>query len=159
ATAAVPVTPSAVGVAPSSTHQSGSSAAIAAVREHKWGAAGIAAAGLLILATAGVGVYSMLHRAGPTHFQNFSITQVTTSGKASLTSISPDGRYVLTVINDKGLQSLWLRNLPTSSNTQVIPPSPVSYKSLTFSPDGNYLYFIKATDATNTNFDLYRAPE
>jgi len=27
-----------------------------------------------------------------------------------------------------------------------------------FSPDGNYLYFIKATDATNTNFDLFRAP-
>jgi eukaryotic-like serine/threonine-protein kinase len=159
ATAAVPVAPSVVGVAPSSTHQSGSSAAIAAVREHKWGAAGIAAAGLLILATAGFGVYSMLHRGAPTHFQNFSITQVTTSGKAALTSISPDGRYVLTVINDKGLQSLWLRNLPTSSNTQVIPPSPVSYKSLTFSPDGNYLYFVKATDATNTNFDLYRAPE
>src|SRR4029077_816949 len=53
---------------------------------------------------------------------------------------------------------LWLRNLPTSSDTQVIPPAPASYKSLAFSPDGNYLYFIKAVDATNTNFDLYRAP-
>jgi Tol biopolymer transport system component len=41
---------------------------------------------------------------------------------------------------------------------QVVPPSPASYKSLAFSPDGSYLYFIKAVDATNTNFDLFRAP-
>jgi dipeptidyl aminopeptidase/acylaminoacyl peptidase len=40
----------------------------------------------------------------------------------------------------------------------VIPPAPVAYKSLAFSPDGNYLYFIKATDATNTTFDLFRTP-
>jgi eukaryotic-like serine/threonine-protein kinase len=53
---------------------------------------------------------------------------------------------------------LWLRNLPTASDTEVVPASPASYKSLAFSPDGNYLYFIKAVDATNTNFDLYRAP-
>ena len=144
---------------PSTTQPHGSSAAVAVVKEHKWRAAGIAVAGLMLLATAAFGVYSLLHRVAPARFQNFSITQVTTSGKAALTAISPDGRYVMTVINDKGLQSLWLRNLPTSSNTQVISPSPASYKNLTFSPDGNYLYFIKARDATNTNFDLYRAPE
>ncbi|PYU64989.1 MAG: hypothetical protein DMG49_25295 [Acidobacteria bacterium] len=40
----------------------------------------------------------------------------------------------------------------------MIPPAPASYKSLMFSPDGNYLYFIKAVDATNINFDLFRAP-
>ena len=140
------------------THQSGSSAVVEAVRQHKLGAMGIAVAALLVLAAAGFGIYSLLHRARPAYFQKFTITQVTTSGKATLTAISPDGRYVLTVINNKGLQSLWLRNLPTSSDTQVIPASPASYKSLTFSPDGNYLYFIKAVDATNTNFDLYRAP-
>jgi serine/threonine protein kinase len=145
-------------LAPSTSQQHGSSAVVAAVKQHKWGATGIAAAGLMVLAAAGFGVYSLLHRASAAHFQNFTITQVTNSGKAALAAISPDGRYVLTVINNKGLQGLWLRNLPTSSDTQVIPPSPASYKSLTFSPDGNYLYFIKAVDATNTNFDLFRAP-
>jgi serine/threonine protein kinase len=140
------------------SQQPGSSAIVSAVKQHKWGAMGIAAAGLIVLAAAGFGLYSLLHGTSPIRFQNFTITQVTNSGKAALTAISPDGRYVLTVMNNKGLQSLWLRNLPTSSDTQVIPPSPASYKSLTFSPDGNYLYFIKAVDATNTNFDLYRAP-
>jgi eukaryotic-like serine/threonine-protein kinase len=144
---------------PSAIHQAGSSAVVAAVKQHKWEATGIAVVGLLLLATAGFGVYSLLHRASSRHFQNFTIMQVTSTGKAALTAISPDGRYVLTVLNDKGLQSLWLRNLATGSDTQVIPPSPASYKSLTFSPDGNYLYFVKATDATGTNFDLNRAPE
>jgi serine/threonine protein kinase len=140
------------------SQQAGSSAIISAVKEHKWGVTGIGMAGLIVFVAAGFGLYSLLHPTSPMYFQNFTITQVTNSGKAALTAISPDGRYVLTVLNNKGLQSLWLRNLPTSSDTQVIPPSPASYKSLTFSPDGNYLYFIKAVDATNTNFDLYRAP-
>src|SRR3984893_4239046 len=145
-------------VEPPKPQETGSSAIISAVKQHKWGAMGIATAGLIVLAAAGFGLFSLFHRTSPVHFQNFTITQVTNSGKAALTAISPDGRYVLTVINNKGLQSLWLRNLPTSSDTQVIPPSPASYKNLSFSPDGNYLYFIKAVDATNTNFDLYRAP-
>ncbi len=144
--------------APSAAQQHGSSAVVAAVKQHKWGATGIAMAVLTVLAAAVFGVYSLLHRTSGAHFQNFAITQVTNSGKAALTAISPDGRYVLTVINNKGLQSLWLHNLPTSSDTQVIPPSPDSYKSLAVSPDGNYLYFIKAVDATDTNFDLFRAP-
>ena len=144
--------------APSAVQQHGSSAVVAAVKQHKWGATGIAMAVLTVLAAAVFGVYSLLHRTSGAHFQNFAITQVTNSGKAALTAISPDGRYVLTVINNKGLQSLWLHNLPTSSDTQVIPPAPASYKSLMFSPDGNYLYFIKAVDATDTNFDLFRAP-
>ena len=145
-------------LAPAATQQHGSSAVVAAVKQHKWGATGIAVAGLTVLAAAVFGVYSLLHRPSGAHFQNFTIQQITNSGKAGLTAISPDGRYVLTVINSKGLQGLWLHNLPTSSDSQVIPPAPVSYKSLTFSPDGNYLYFIKATDAINTTFDLFRTP-
>ena len=135
-----------------------SSSVVAVVKQHKWGATGIGLVALLVLVIAGYGLRSILSFTRPTHFQSFSITQVTTSGKAALTAVSPDARYVLSVINDKGLQSLWLRNVPTSSDAQVIPPAPASYKSLAFSPDGNYLYFIKAADATNTHFDLYRAP-
>jgi len=135
-----------------------SSSVIAVVKRHKWVATATGAVALMILAIAGYGLYSMFSSPRQSHFQTFTITQITTSGKAGLTALSPDARYVLTVMNDNGLQSLWLRNIPTSSDTQVIPPAPASYKSVAFSPDGNYLYFIKAADATNTHFDLYRAP-
>jgi eukaryotic-like serine/threonine-protein kinase len=141
-----------------STLASDSSVVAAAVKHHKFLASGIGLLGLAVLAAAGYGVYSIATSRGATHFQTFAITQITTSKKAALTAISPDGKYMLIVLNDKGLQSLWLRNIPTSSDTQVIPPAPSAYKNLAFSPDGNYLYFIKAVDATNTSFDLYRAP-
>jgi hypothetical protein len=35
-------------------------------------------------------------------------------------AISPDGKYILSVVGDKGQQSLWLRNVPTNSNMQSI---------------------------------------
>jgi eukaryotic-like serine/threonine-protein kinase len=114
---------------------------------------------LILLGVAGFGVYSLLHRPAPTPFQKFTVMQVTNSGKATRAAISPDGRYVLSVMDDNGLQSLWLRNVPTGSDTQVIPPSASQYKSLAFSPDGNYIYFRKA-QITIPGYlsNLYRSP-
>jgi eukaryotic-like serine/threonine-protein kinase len=137
-------------------HTTSSSAAVAAAK-HKWGVAAGVIAALIVLGAAGFGVYSLLHRPAPVPFQNFTITQVTNSGKAAAAAISPDGKFVLSVSDDNGLQSLWLRNVPTGSDTQVIPPSSSHYESLAFSPDGNHIYFRKAVNAQGA-FDLYRAP-
>ena len=135
-----------------------SSSAVAVAKQHKWGTGAIAITALIVLAAAGFGVYSMLHRPGAAPFQNFTVTQVTNSGKAALAAISPDGKYILSVLDDNGQQSLWLRNVPTASDTQIIPPSPSTYRTLAFSPDGNYIYFRKAQNATNRDKNLYRAP-
>jgi eukaryotic-like serine/threonine-protein kinase len=151
-----PVSPSASSAALRA--QSGSSAVVTAAKRHKFGTAGIGVIALVLLAAAGYGVYTMLHRPAAAPFQNFTVTQITTSGKAQLTTISPDGKYLLSVMNDNGKQSLWLRNVPTASDTQVIPPEVATYRSLSFSPDGNYIYFRKAQNAVNTDFNLYRAP-
>jgi serine/threonine protein kinase len=137
---------------------SSSSAVVTAAKQHKWGVALGIMAVLIVLCAAGVGVYSVFHRPAPVPFQSFTITQVTNSGKAVFAAISPDGKFVVSVADDNGLQSLWLRNVPTGSDTQVIPPAPNSYNSLVFSPDGNYVYFRKAGNALNTDFDLYRIP-
>jgi serine/threonine protein kinase len=134
-----------------------SSAVVAAAKKHKFGLAGGAIAALVVLAAAGFGVYSLFHRAAPVPFQNFSITQVTNSNKAVVTAISPDAKYVLTVINDNGLNSLWLRNVATGSDTQVVPPS-ATIPNVAFSPDGNYVYFRKAENGINSDFSIYRAP-
>jgi eukaryotic-like serine/threonine-protein kinase len=138
--------------------QSSRSPVIAAAKQHKWGVATGVFAVLVVLGAAGLGVYSLLHRPVSTPFQSFTVTQVTHSGKAARAAISPDGRYVLSVMDDKGLQSLWLRNVPTGSDTQVIPPSASQYESLAFSPDGNYIYFRKAQNALGVYFNLYRSP-
>ena len=135
-----------------------SSATVVAVARKRpsWHAAA-AAATTVILAAAGLGVYLFFHRAAPTPFQNFTITQVTNSSRAVVTAISPDSKYVLTVMDDKGLNSLWLRNVATGSDTQVIPPSAL-IPNVAFSPDGNYIYFRKAENAIASDFNVYRAP-
>jgi eukaryotic-like serine/threonine-protein kinase len=138
-------------------HVTGSSLVPAAKRS-RWAAMAGAVAAVVVLVAAGVVVYSHLHRAVAAPFQNFNITQVTNSGKAASTAISPDGKYLLSVMDENGLQSLWLRNIPTGSDTRVVPAASAWYRDLAFSPDGNYLYFFRATDATRTGFDLYRAP-
>ena len=119
-----------------------------------WGSRSVA---LIILAAAGVGLYLLLHREAPTPFQNFAITQVTNSSRAIVTAISPDGKYVLTVMDEKGLNSLWLRNVATGSDTQVVPPS-ATIGNVAFSPDGNYIFFRKAENAIASDFNVYRAP-
>src|SRR5437879_13826555 len=61
-------------------------------------------------------------------------------------------------MRNAGLQSLWIRNIPSDSNTQVIPPSPEKFLSLSFSPDGNYIYFShEKPGAPGVNY-LYKAP-
>jgi serine/threonine protein kinase len=150
-----PVSPSG---ASASARSASSSAVVAAAKEHKWGFGVGAIVALLVLAAAGFGVYSLFYRPAPAPFQNFTINQITSSGKALRTAISPDGKYLLSDLSENGTESLWLRNIPTASDTKVVAPSTLEYRSLAFSPDGNYLYFRKATDATGTGYNLYRAP-
>jgi eukaryotic-like serine/threonine-protein kinase len=135
-----------------------SSAVVTAAKQHKFGFAGIAVFVVVLIAAAGYGVYSMLRHPAAIPFQNFTVTQVTNTGKAELAAISPDGKYILSTRNENGLRSMWLRNVPTGSDTQVIPPQAAVYRSLAFSPDGNYIYFRKAENTINSDYSLYRAP-
>jgi serine/threonine protein kinase/Tol biopolymer transport system component len=137
---------------------SSSSAVVAAARQHKFGLATGALVTILILAVAGYGFYALLHRASPAPFQDFSITQVTNNGKTIAAAISPDGKYLLSVVDEGGKQSLWLRHILTGSDTQVIAPSDDFYQTPAFSPDGNYIYFRKAIDQAHNGFNLLRAP-
>jgi Tol biopolymer transport system component/tRNA A-37 threonylcarbamoyl transferase component Bud32 len=134
------------------------SAAVAAARQHKFGAGVVTVVAIAVLAAAGYGIYAFLNRSRPMPFQNISIDKVTDNGKAALVAISPDGKYVLNVMDEGGKQSLWLRNLPTNSNTQVVAPAEVYYRHLRFSPDGNYLYFIRTEPGSEELEYLYRAP-
>ena len=138
-------------------HTSSGSVAVAAVRQHKLGVGVIALIALVLVVAAGYGVYALLAHNRPVPFQNFSVNKITETGKVMLGAISPDGKYILSVVNDKGQQSLWLRNIPTDSNTQVMPPERVQYLGVRFSPDGNYLYFVRGEQGQALKL-LYRAP-
>jgi eukaryotic-like serine/threonine-protein kinase len=155
---AAPSSPSGLSAQASGEKTSSSSVVVAVAKQHKIGLATGALITIVVLAAAAYGLYALLHRASPAPFEDFTITQVTNNGKSVEAAISPDGKYLLSVLEDKGKQSLWLRHVLTSSDTQVIPPAEAYYQTLTFSPDGNYIYFRKAIDNTHTSYNAFRAP-
>jgi DNA-binding winged helix-turn-helix (wHTH) protein/Tol biopolymer transport system component len=129
---------------------------VGVAEKHKIGlGAGILVILTLIAATV-YGIHLLLHNRHAIPFQDFEITQLTTNGKTPLAAISPDGKYLVTVLVDNGKSALLLRHIQTNSDTQVIAPAEVSYGGVTFSPDGNYIYFLKS-DEYNAN-DLFRVP-
>jgi Tol biopolymer transport system component len=140
-------------------HASGSSVVVAAAKQHKGALIGGIMVALLLIAGAGYGLYALFaNRSVTIPFQSFAITQITNSGKAVFAAISPDGKYVVSVVDEAGKQSLWLRNVPTGSNTQILEADAFPIRSPGFSPDANYIFYRKAADATQTVFVMYRMP-
>jgi Tol biopolymer transport system component len=91
-------------------------------------------------------------------FANFEVTNLTNNGHVSMASISPDGKYLLQVHSENGMQSLWLRHIATGSNAQVVAPAATRYEALTFSPDGSYLYFLRRDEEEHILGVLYASP-
>jgi eukaryotic-like serine/threonine-protein kinase len=141
----------------SASRASESSAVVEAAKQHKIGLAAVAIIVLVLIAAAGYGLSSFLGNKAHRPFENFSITQVTNNGKTIAVAISPDAKYLLSVIDDNGKQSLWLRHVPTNSDTQVIAPADAIYQDLAFSPDGDYIYFLRAVDKVGESHNLLRA--
>jgi eukaryotic-like serine/threonine-protein kinase len=144
--------------APMPAARTGSSAFVQAAKENKLGlSVGIFVA-LILIAAAGFGVYSLLMKPAHIPFDHFSIENLTNNGHVALATISPDGKYLLDVHDETGMQSLWLRHIQTGSNTQVITPAATRYSSLMFSPDASYIYFVRRDEAEHTISILYSAP-
>ena len=113
----------------------------------------------IALVLAGFLAYSVFFRSRAIPFQNISVSKLTDTGDVVMSTISPDGQYVLTVTRKKdGLASLWLRNVPTNSNVQVQPPAEVYFNGVRFSPDGNYFYFVRSDPGNPELKFLYRSP-
>lgn len=99
----------------------------------------------LAIAVATIGVFRLVRLAQrPETFQDMEFTKVTSAGNVvqGELAISPDGKYVVYAVEEAGQQSLWVRQVATSSNVQIVPPTPTEYDGLTFSPDGNYVYYV-----------------
>jgi Tol biopolymer transport system component len=98
----------------------------------------------ILLSVVGYGIYRFTVNDADREFsfQKAKFTRLTTTGKASGVGISPDGKYVVHVQVDGAQQSLWTRQVATQSNVQIVAPAAVFYAdSMTFSPDGNYVYY------------------
>jgi serine/threonine protein kinase len=149
---------------PSAASKPGSGAVLAeAAQKNKIGVAALGFALLVVLAAAGYGLYSFVHKpqlrpqSKFLPFEKFTIENVSNNGHISQAAISPDGKYLLQALDEGGLQSLWLRHIPTSTNKEVLPAARTRYQGLNFSPDGNYIYFLRRDEENQTESQLYSA--
>jgi serine/threonine protein kinase len=97
----------------------------------------------------------------PPFSKHFTIERATDSDQVQSTAISPDGKYLATVVrNAKGDQSLWVHDFPTRSDRAILENAQFKYKDLIFSPDASYLYFRVPSlgTARSDQDDLYRLP-
>jgi Tol biopolymer transport system component/DNA-binding winged helix-turn-helix (wHTH) protein len=90
-------------------------------------------------------------------FVKFDITKLTAYIDARRAAISPDGKYVVFTAHDAGRESLWLRQVAVANSQQIIPPAKARYFGLAFSPDGNYVYYIRSEEDEPLRV-LYRMP-
>jgi Tol biopolymer transport system component/DNA-binding winged helix-turn-helix (wHTH) protein len=84
-------------------------------------------------------------------FLNFSSVkyQKVIENQHGRSAISPDGRFLVYTDIVSGKQTLWLRQLATKTNIQILPLNEADYYQLRFSNDSEYIYF-------NHNNALYR---
>ncbi len=114
--------------------------------------------GAVVVVALVVGGYFWSKRSHGFNLQNMKITQVTTSGDAGAAALSPDGRYIVYALHDGSQESLWVQQLATGSNVQVVPPDQARFVAVSFTPDGNYIMFVRS-DKSTVNFRyLYQMP-
>ncbi len=127
-------------------------------RRSKFIGGGLIVFGILALLAMVLGSTWMLDKASPPlDWMNARSTKVTESGKATYGAISPDGRYVAYVENDGDEYSVWVKQVATDGKTQVVPRQPLVLTYLSFSPDGEYIYFSRGTPRRG-GFVLSRVP-
>jgi eukaryotic-like serine/threonine-protein kinase len=108
---------------------------------------------IVFLAAIGFAAWRFWPRAKP--FTSVSVNQITNIGTIERIAISADGRFLAEVKNDNTQRTLWVRNTVTNTDTQILGAFANDYLGLTFSPDGNYLYFTRGTPDNNSQRNLY----
>src|ERR1700677_4218446 len=103
----------------------------------------IAVVVLALLAAAGFAVWRLWPR--PVPFTTVSLSQITNTGTLERIALSGDGKFLAEIKNDNGQRTLWVRNIATNTDTQILTAFPNEYVGLNFSPDANYLYFTRGT--------------
>jgi serine/threonine protein kinase/Tol biopolymer transport system component len=116
-------------------------------------------AGALVLITV-AGITFWFTKRAPTvpNPGKMHIVRLTEGGNAEDVAISPNGDYVAYVLREGEKRSLRVRQVLTGSEIQILPPAVMELRSLTFSPDGNYVFFLRTPEENFSVDYLYQMP-
>jgi DNA-binding winged helix-turn-helix (wHTH) protein/Tol biopolymer transport system component len=115
-------------------------------------------AAMVVILGAGIGIQKWFSRSRAPNPENVQMTRLTESGTAENVAISADGRYVAYASRDGEKQSLWVRQIATRSDIQIVPPGVGKFQGLTFSPEGDRIYFVHTEQDNPFLRNLYAIP-
>ena len=131
------------------------------IKRHKFGSTVLFGALFIALVGIVIGAYKLLTRTSPTPlFQSTTIARLTNQGNTIHATISHDGKYCAYILHEilpsQIKESVWLRQISAANDRMILTPGQLGGGyGLTFSPDGNDLYFVPHN---NTMGWLYRMP-
>jgi Tol biopolymer transport system component len=117
----------------------------------------------MLIVTVGFAIFSKFRvtmQKPSLNLQDLQITKLTDTGNVESVAISPDGRYVVYAVHDADGSSLHVRHVGTRSDVEVLPADREREKflGLTFSPDGDRIYFVQENRNIATFNFLYEIP-
>jgi eukaryotic-like serine/threonine-protein kinase len=101
-----------------------------------------AAMTVLVIVGASYTTYRLAGRRPSARESAMKITQFTRGANARAPVISPDGKYVVYIQEKDHQEGLWLYQVATGSNVQIVPRVITGAIPPTFSDDGNYIYYV-----------------
>jgi len=116
--------------------------------------------GAIILGAVAIGLTRWTARSVTTPSGIFEIdrlTRLTAEGTSEIAAISPDGRYVVHTKFVGQQSELRIRQTATQSDVRIIDGAARRFTGLTFSPDGNYVYYASVEPGSNVG-RLFRIP-
>jgi Tol biopolymer transport system component/DNA-binding winged helix-turn-helix (wHTH) protein len=113
---------------------------------------------VIVLACGGLGIRLWKSHQRRLNFEDMQMVRLTESGHAEDVAISPNGEYAVYVLREGEQRSLRVRQVATGGEVQILEPDVVELRGLTFSPDGNYIFFLR-TSRENFLYDsLFQMP-
>jgi Tol biopolymer transport system component/DNA-binding winged helix-turn-helix (wHTH) protein len=86
-----------------------------------------------------------------------TITRLTSNANVLISSVSPDGKYIVSIVEENGQQSLLVRLSSNGTEMQITPPGSLELGGLAFSPDSSFVYY-NATTRQDRVSTLYQVP-
>ena len=110
---------------------------------------------LMVVLSISLTIFNRSKSTDSENLRKISFSKLTDSGKVPNGVISPDGTNLIYQLLEAGKSSLWLRNLPSGAEKQIVDAGFRAFENLVFSRDGKAVYF---TDYENKLDSLYRVP-
>ncbi len=85
-----------------------------------------------------------------TTFDSIQVSRLTDDGKAHAAAVSPDGKLVAFISTEAGDPKLLVRQIATGSSVEAVPATSEALMRPTFSPDGEFIYFVSQSKGFGT---------